>query len=835
MSGITKGYHLSNELYGHEKCIRCVCILEDDRIVTGGLDNKIYIWNNIGYNNWRWERCLSHHTRYVLALEASKSSLDKYQKNTFYSGGLDQIIYRVSADNGKILLTFEGHKSAICSIKEICELNLLVSGSWDGNARIWDLDSSVCKHILSGHSHAVTIGLVPYIENGNTYLLSGSQNKTLFLWRIPYGEAVDSIINSHNDIIRSIAIKKCNYNQKYIVATVSNDCVIKIWELIIKFGQEKITYRTSKNYHTSFIFDALFSKNHDTRLFTASDDFKVGIWNISENFELSLVQAISLQSTVWSLAESISTDSLITASDDGVCRIWSTGFYNENSEITVNKVELQGIQESNNKNNVYNEDVFNLDEEILDIEKLDEVIGTEIGEIKLFKNNSITYAYKWEENSWVLLGKIKNKIGNKSGVLFSGDEYFSYGVYDFIFHIKINDRNILTLPFNLDDNIQTSVEKFCLREGISPADYSNTIYNLIKNKISNLEDEIDSNIFLTIKTDIFEPFLEYKLFRNYNIDGLIKNLVPELSKLIQSRNGEINKRNVCIIFDTDINHLNDFFNRMKVYRPNDYRLNELQIKSVEMDIIYKKMSNLLGIKKMTVSIIDLWRILALHPQSSDIHKKSDQGWWLISSILKLIGSLYSENDNEYEHKEINELSARIFLISLRFLCNMFYNPTNRQVMLSRKRDILHPIDNLIKKILKNKSFFTMKKNLYDNVELSISTLFLNYTIALNLFSTNSIETMNLLIINSVELIREFKNTEYSDNKNEVLYNLLLVLSNNYYYYLNNSTLEKEIFIIEDSLLNIISQFIENNNKCDPINITEKVFRNLLNLINRVKI
>ncbi|KAH7647364.1 hypothetical protein FG379_003031 [Cryptosporidium bovis] len=834
MSNINDNYSLSSELYGHEKCIRCVCILKDGRIVTGGLDNKIFIWNTVDCCTWRWERCLTHHKKYVFALEPSDLPRGECQNNTFYSGGLDQIIYRVSANDGKILLTFEGHTSAICSIREICESSLLVSGSWDGTARIWDLNSTACKHIFPGHSYAVTVALVPYVKNGNTYLLSGSQNKTLFLWRIPSGEIVNSIVNSHNDIIRSIAVKKTNSDQEYIVATVSNDCLIKIWELIIHSGKEKITHKYSKAYHSSFIFDVLFSKNHNGRLFTASDDFKVGIWHVSESFDLSLIQTISLNSTIWSLAESTSIDSLITASDDGICRIWKSSSYNKDSESTIYQMESQKIDEYDEKNNhVYNQDIFNLDEEILDLEKLDDVIGTEFGEIKLFKSNTVTYAYKWAGNRWVLIGKVKNKISEK--LLFSGDDYFSYGFYDYIFNIIINDRNPLKLPFNIDDNIKISVEKFCLREEIPSADYSNTICNLIKNRISKSEDTVDSNVFLEINTDVFEPFFEYKLFRNYNIDGLITNLMPELSILINSSNNETSKdNNEYMLFEIDIKHLNDFFNRIKAYKSNDHRLNELQIKAVEMDIIYRKMSNLLEIRKMTISIIDLWRILALHPQSSDIHKKSDQGWWLISSILKLVDSLYSEYHDESKNKGIYELMAQILIVSLRFLSNMFCNPTNRQAMVSRQRDILNHINILIKRIFKNNILFSIKETLSDNVKLSITTLFLNYTTALNLASVNSIETRNLLIINSAELIRTFEDVKYSSSKNDALYNLILVFSNNYYY-LNNSISEEKICIIDDSILNIISKFIVNNNNCDSINTTEKIFRNLLNLVNRVKI
>lgn len=83
------------------------------------------------------------------------------------------------------------------SLSQIDE-NRLVSGSWDGTCRVWDIknDKEILK--LEGHSHAVTVLGVSSLD----LIVTGSQDKNLNFWELSTGRKIKTIKDAHTDIIR---------------------------------------------------------------------------------------------------------------------------------------------------------------------------------------------------------------------------------------------------------------------------------------------------------------------------------------------------------------------------------------------------------------------------------------------------------------------------------------------------------------------------------------------------------------------------------------------------------------------------------------------------------
>lgn len=114
---------------------------------------------------------------------------------------------------------------------------ILISGSWDATARVWDLESGECIHTLKNHKYAVT---VTQLASGD--FVTGSQDGILHLWSKD-GREIKSV-QAHSDIIRKI-IEIPNFG----ILTCSNDTDIKLFG----FGSLE-EYSKFDKIHEKFIF-----------------------------------------------------------------------------------------------------------------------------------------------------------------------------------------------------------------------------------------------------------------------------------------------------------------------------------------------------------------------------------------------------------------------------------------------------------------------------------------------------------------------------------------------------------------------------------------------------
>ena len=148
----------------HQGSVRCLAILKGtNSFVSGSIDKsvKLHLPSAVEKGKYEYEREFSYHESFVYALTP------EVMANGFFSGGKDNKIYHVDAA-GNPARIFTGHDGPVSSLCQAVPEEL-VSGSWDGTARIWDTATGSCKKVLEAGAHAVTVLALP-----NGVIITGS-------------------------------------------------------------------------------------------------------------------------------------------------------------------------------------------------------------------------------------------------------------------------------------------------------------------------------------------------------------------------------------------------------------------------------------------------------------------------------------------------------------------------------------------------------------------------------------------------------------------------------------------------------------------------------------
>ena len=160
---------------------------------------------------YTFEKDFTYHDSFVLGVHPHIG------KNGFYTASKDRKIMHIDSTGNPSKL-FEGHENCVNSLSQSTP-DELVSGSWDGTARIWDTNTGKCTNVLEGHQHAVCVLSLP-----NGIVITGSQDKSIRLWF--KGEQQKEIPNAHDDIIRQFTeVPGLGF------ASCSNDESVKLWSI----------------------------------------------------------------------------------------------------------------------------------------------------------------------------------------------------------------------------------------------------------------------------------------------------------------------------------------------------------------------------------------------------------------------------------------------------------------------------------------------------------------------------------------------------------------------------------------------------------------------------
>ena len=162
------------------------------------------------------------------------------------------------------LTLLEGFNASIYSVAYSPDNSILVTGSEDATARIWNSRDGRLLHILKGHNNVIEA--VAFSPSGE-HIATGSGDKTVRIWNAKDGKNI-AVLKGHEDEINSIVFDSAGDR----LVSTSFDKTARIWNLGI--GKQTAIL----GGHSDFLENAIFAPD-GKQIATLTENRKVRIWD----------------------------------------------------------------------------------------------------------------------------------------------------------------------------------------------------------------------------------------------------------------------------------------------------------------------------------------------------------------------------------------------------------------------------------------------------------------------------------------------------------------------------------------------------------------------------
>ncbi|MGK7911264.1 MAG: NACHT domain-containing protein [Synechococcus sp.] len=198
---------------------------------------------------------------------------------------------------------------------------LLASGSYDHDIRIWDAYTGECLKKLSRHQG--TIRALSFSPDGQQLASSGDDGR-IRLWDVSNWDNI-TLLNGHEHPVRSVAFIA---DGQYL-ASGSQDGTIKIWDL------SRCECKKTLREHSGSILALAYSPRRRI-LASGGEDTSIRVWNI-DNWECTSL-LIGHSMPIWSITISSDGKYIISGSEDRTVRKW---------DVELNRCEQTLLKHNN--------------------------------------------------------------------------------------------------------------------------------------------------------------------------------------------------------------------------------------------------------------------------------------------------------------------------------------------------------------------------------------------------------------------------------------------------------------------------------------------------------
>lgn len=321
---INKGTSAGKALTGHRQNVLGVDFSPDGKLLLSAGDDGILVWMlSEDASQWIPSNMLEGEFAPLRAVAFSPDGA------TMAAGSsIDDtvLVWNVQAIFGRGYsggITLASHTDTVSDLVFSPEGSSLVSGSWDGTIRLWDVSKGVNSPAVEGVSSRAVINahegyvMSVSVSPDGKWIASGGVDKSVRLWRTSNQQPLGAPLMGHEDWVRDVLFQPAGS----LLASAGWDKTVRLWDINNQMPVNQVMTPSGKA-----LYSLVFNPRGDL-LATASESGQDGItvWR-SVDFASEVPQkvfSIPMTRTIYAL--DISPDGKILAAGgaDKMITLWS--------------------------------------------------------------------------------------------------------------------------------------------------------------------------------------------------------------------------------------------------------------------------------------------------------------------------------------------------------------------------------------------------------------------------------------------------------------------------------------------------------------------------------
>ena len=409
----------------------------------------------------------NHAVTAVLAATTTTTSV-------YVTGCKDAVVRIFDAQTHELQFSLEGHEKPVTSLAWCSSSSsssadpyaYLLTGSWDGSCKVWDMTKRALVATLANHENSVCCVGLPSDDHGKhlLYLATGSagtasgnlvSGHTVRLWSVnpTTGETkqLHSVSNDHQGPIRGICRLDATTGS---LATCSNDGTVKLRAADTGTCFSTLAFVAEQQQHPPMLLSVTTIDN-DSFIAASAEDGQVVLWNATTSTDSTPQVLAHAGNCVWNVVDLPPSSDLGTCCDDGHFRIFTRA-----AERMAPAAQRAAFAEAAVKQKQQSGPSPAEVAKLPVWESNAAVRGTSEGQVQLFQKQGVAIAAQWSmaSQTWIEVGQV---MGSSS----SGDNNTIDGVtYDHVLPIEVDQTGggvaNLQIGYNNGENPFVAAQRF---------------------------------------------------------------------------------------------------------------------------------------------------------------------------------------------------------------------------------------------------------------------------------------------------------------------------------------------------------------------------------------